>query len=213
MDWKEISRQLVEGLKTNGMALVPIVPPTMEGPRPRRGPPLTLKMEAGQTVSPRQVRSFLWDKRKGDRRAQGAKAIWALQRAGDVVHVGVARIVPERVALRYQRVYPESGEIATLPKENDPCSSPSSPDSATAASIPSAIESTGNILGDVGVDLTGKARRRGRIINEQARSMVLNDLLEGLDYGDDKILNELLSRSRLPRSWRREHVSPAERDG
>lgn len=64
---------------------------------------------------------------------------------------------------------------------------------ATAASIPSAIESTGNILGDVGVDLTGKARRRGRIINEQARSMVLNDLLEGLDYGDDKILNELLS--------------------
>ena len=64
---------------------------------------------------------------------------------------------------------------------------------ATAASIPSAIESTDNILGDVGVDLTGKARRRGRIINEQARSMVLNDLLEGLDYGDDKILNELLS--------------------
>jgi len=64
---------------------------------------------------------------------------------------------------------------------------------ATVASIPSAIESTDNILGDVGVDLTGKARRRGRIINEQARSMVLNDLLEGLDYGDDKILNELLS--------------------
>ena len=63
----------------------------------------------------------------------------------------------------------------------------------TAAAIPSAIESTGNILGDVGVDMTGKARRRGRIINEQARSMVLDDLLEGLDYGDDKILNELLS--------------------
>jgi len=129
VDWKEISRQLVEGLKTNGMALVPIVPPTMEDPALVAVHPLTLKMEPGQRVSAKVVRSFLWDKRKEIEGLKGAKAIWALQRAGDVVHVGVARIVPERVALRYQRVYPESGEIATLPKENDPCSSPSSPDS------------------------------------------------------------------------------------
>ena len=156
MDWKEISRQLVEGLKTNGMALVPIVPPTMEGPLPSsRSTPYA--QDGSWSDGQPQVGEVLPSGTRG-RKIEGLKGprrSGLSQRAGDVVHVGVARIVPEQwrcatsvCILRVEKSPPSRGERPML--------LPILAGLATAASIPSAIESTGNILGDVGVDLTGK---------------------------------------------------------
>ena len=103
MDWKKISRKLVEDHIENGSSVVPLSPHSEEGSVVNLSTDDFCMKSEGKELNAKKVRKFLWENRK--KRALNRKQglIWsAYIEDEDQSYVGVGAITDPKVAERME---------------------------------------------------------------------------------------------------------------